>query len=163
MNGGDEDVSARSAVAAEFKASSRMLWLVAAGTVRDASLAEDVVQEAAVVALSKSDQFRPVTNQAAWIIQIVRNVAHEREAFVQRFSREPSLRAGVERQGMIDDALKRLFMPPPNVQGALEGLATLIDSAQIATSAAPSAPRQRWSRVQPARGKRRNNAIGAKV
>jgi len=129
----------------------------------DRELAEDVVQEAAVVALGKSDQFRPVRNQAAWIIQIVRKVAREREAFVKRLSREPSLRADVERQGMIDDALKRLFMPLPKVQGALEGLATLIDSAQIATSAAPSAPRQRWSRVQPAREKRRNNAIEAKV
>ena len=116
-----------------------------------------------MVALSKSDQFRPVTNQAAWIIQIVRNVAHEREAFVQRLSREPSLPAEVEQQGMIDDALKRLFMPLPKVQGALERLATLIDSAQVAASAAPSAPRQRWSRVQPARGKRWNNAIEAKV
>ncbi len=65
----------------------------------------------------------------------------EREAFVQRLSREPSLRAGVERQGMIDDALKRLFIPPPNVQGARERLATLIDPAQVETSA----PKQRWS------------------
>lgn len=78
MIDGDEDVSARSAVAAEFKASSRVLWLVAAGIVRDASLAEDVVQEAAIVALGKSDQFRPGTNLTAWIIQIVRNVARNR-------------------------------------------------------------------------------------
>ncbi len=69
----------------------------------------------------------------------------EREAFVQRLSREPSLRAGVERQGMIDDSLKRLFMPPSNVQGAQERRAALIDSAQVAGSAAPSAAKRRWS------------------
>lgn len=69
---------------------------------------------------------------------------HEQEAFVQRLSREPSLGVEVERQGMIDDALKRLFMPP-NIQGALERLTTLIDSAQVATAVAPSAKKQRWS------------------
>ncbi len=71
--------------------------------------------------------------------------SRERTAFVQLLSREPRLRAEVERQGMIDDALTRLFMPPSHVQGALERLTTLGDSAQLAASDAPSAKKQRWS------------------
>lgn len=65
-------------LAVEFQASARMLWLVAVGIVQDAALAEDVVQEAAVVALGKLDQFQPETNLTAWIAQIVRHLAMNR-------------------------------------------------------------------------------------
>ena len=63
---------------AHFRSSFRVLWLIAAGIVGDASLAEDVVQEAALVALNKLDQYRPGSNFAAWAGQIVRNVAFNR-------------------------------------------------------------------------------------
>jgi RNA polymerase sigma-70 factor (ECF subfamily) len=62
----------------EFQAAARTLWLIAVGVVRDAATAEDVVQEAAVIALEKLDQFRPETNFTAWCGQIVRNVALNR-------------------------------------------------------------------------------------
>lgn len=52
-----------------------MLWLVAVGIVGDATQADDVVQEAAVVAFRKFDQFTPGTNFAAWMAQTVRFVA----------------------------------------------------------------------------------------
>lgn len=62
-------------LAEEFQASARLLWLVAVGIVQDAALAEDVVQDAGVVALGKLDQFQPDTNLTAWIAQIVRHLA----------------------------------------------------------------------------------------
>ncbi len=70
---------ARSAAEAEFvrefQASYRILWLIAAGATRSRSLADDVVQEAAVVALDKLDQFTPGSNFTAWMGQIIRNIS----------------------------------------------------------------------------------------
>src|SRR3989304_6091403 len=64
--------------AAQFQASFRVLWLTAVGIIGDASLAEDVVQEAAIIAPGKLDQFRAGTNFTSWTGQIVRNVALNR-------------------------------------------------------------------------------------
>jgi len=61
--------------AARFQESSRVLWLVAAGMSGDRSLADDILQEAAVVALQKLDQYRPGTNFTAWMSSVVRYVA----------------------------------------------------------------------------------------
>jgi RNA polymerase sigma-70 factor (ECF subfamily) len=61
--------------AAQFRASSHVLWLIAVGIVGDASAAEDVLQDAAIVALRKLDQFQPGTSFRAWVGTIVRNVA----------------------------------------------------------------------------------------
>ncbi len=47
---------------------------MAYGLVQNAALADDVVQEAALVALSKLDQFRPGSDFAAWMARIVRYV-----------------------------------------------------------------------------------------
>ncbi|MEP0843102.1 MAG: RNA polymerase sigma factor [Phycisphaerae bacterium] len=73
-----------------------MLWLIAVGIVGDRARAEDVVQEAAIVALGKLEQFQAGTNFTAWMGQIVRFVAlnharkeqkaslvHDREALEQ--------------------------------------------------------------------------------
>jgi RNA polymerase sigma-70 factor (ECF subfamily) len=62
----------------EFRDSFRALWLTAVSIVQDPALADDVVQEAAVVALNKLDQFRRGTSFKAWAGQIVRNVAMNR-------------------------------------------------------------------------------------
>lgn len=57
-----------------FAASFRALWLIAYGVVQDRTLAEDVVQEAAVIALSKMQDFRPGSNFTAWMAKIVQFV-----------------------------------------------------------------------------------------
>lgn len=51
------------------------MWLIAVGIVHDAALAEDVVQEAAIIAYRKFGQFKPGTNFTAWMAQTVRYVA----------------------------------------------------------------------------------------
>ncbi len=61
--------------AARFEASARALWCIAAAVLADRSRAQDVVQEAAVIALGKLATFDPATNFAAWMGQIVRFVA----------------------------------------------------------------------------------------
>lgn len=55
--------------------SFRLFWLMAVGIVGDHALAEDVVQEASIIALGKLDQFQKGTNFRAWMGQIVRFVA----------------------------------------------------------------------------------------
>jgi len=62
----------RTEFAALFTGSYRKLWLVAAGMLADRTGADDVVQEAAVVALEKLEQFQPNTNFTAWMAKIVR-------------------------------------------------------------------------------------------
>jgi RNA polymerase sigma-70 factor (ECF subfamily) len=61
--------------AAEYERAYRVLWVVAAGVLGRSAGAEDVVQEAAVLALGKLDQFQPGTHFAAWMAQMVRYVA----------------------------------------------------------------------------------------
>lgn len=53
----------------------RALWCIAAAIVRDRDLAYDVVQEAAVIAMGKLQEFDPATSFPAWCGQIVRFVA----------------------------------------------------------------------------------------
>lgn len=63
------------AFAAEFERFYRIFWLVAAGVVGDPWQADDVVQDAALTALGKLEQFRLGTNFKAWMCQMVRFVA----------------------------------------------------------------------------------------
>ncbi len=58
-----------------FKASAKALWCIAAAIVKDRSLAHDIVQEAAVVAMGKMSEFDRNTSFAAWAGQIVRFTA----------------------------------------------------------------------------------------
>ena len=73
-----------------FRRSYRAFWLIAHGVVRDRELAEDVLQEAAIAALSKRDRFRKGTNFQAWIGQFVRHIAMNR-ARRERRSRSNSV------------------------------------------------------------------------
>jgi RNA polymerase sigma-70 factor, ECF subfamily len=61
--------------AAEFQGCHRLLWTIAAGIVGRSAAADDVVQEAALLALEKLDQFQPGSNFRAWMAQMVRFVA----------------------------------------------------------------------------------------
>lgn len=58
-----------------FQAHHRALWCIAAAIVRDRDLAHDVVQESAVIALGKLNEFDPATSFPAWCGQVVRFVA----------------------------------------------------------------------------------------
>src|SRR5262245_22998082 len=71
-----------------LKDSFRVLWLIAVGITRDATAAEDVVQDAAMVALGKLDDFDRTTNFTAWMGQTVRFVAynHTRKEIRRRAS-----------------------------------------------------------------------------
>lgn len=58
-----------------FQDSARKLWCLAAAVTGDRSVAEDVLQDAALVGLQKLDSFRPGTRFDAWMAQIVRYTA----------------------------------------------------------------------------------------
>jgi RNA polymerase sigma-70 factor, ECF subfamily len=58
-----------------FEQSYRVLWTLAASVLGERAQAEDVLQEAALIALSKLEQFEPGTSFSAWMGQVVRYVA----------------------------------------------------------------------------------------
>ena len=58
-----------------FAAHHKALWAIAVGIVSDRTLAHDIVQEAAVIALGKKHEFAPRTSFVAWAGQIVRFVS----------------------------------------------------------------------------------------
>lgn len=58
-----------------YEESARVLWTLAAAELGDRSHAHDVVQEAALIGLSKLDQFVPGTSFRAWLGRIVTFVA----------------------------------------------------------------------------------------
>lgn len=61
--------------AARFQAAYGRLVVIAAAVAGDAGAAEDVVQEAALIAVRKQGEFTHGTNFAAWMAEIVRNCA----------------------------------------------------------------------------------------
>ena len=71
---GPHIAGARFDFAVEYERAYRVLWTVAAGVLGGPTGAEDLVQEAACLALAKQDQFAPGTNFAAWMAQMVRFV-----------------------------------------------------------------------------------------
>jgi RNA polymerase sigma-70 factor (ECF subfamily) len=58
-----------------YAAAAPNLWALAAAILGDRVGAEDVLQEAALIALAKLDQFEPGTSFTAWMGRIVRFVA----------------------------------------------------------------------------------------
>lgn len=82
-----------------FAGSSRALWCVAVGVCGDRSAAEDLVQEAAAVALTKLHEFDAATSFLAWMSQIVRflGMNERRKASRQRDAQQrPDLIRAVE-------------------------------------------------------------------
>lgn len=59
----------------ELRAQAGRLWTLAVGILGDPTEAEDVVQEAALLALSKLSEFDARTSFGAWLSTFVRNVA----------------------------------------------------------------------------------------
>jgi len=70
--------------AARYRDASHTLWCIAASVLGRRTGASDVLQEAALIALSKIDDFDPDTNFVAWMGRIVRNVAHNHRRKQQR-------------------------------------------------------------------------------
>jgi RNA polymerase sigma-70 factor (ECF subfamily) len=58
-----------------LEAAAPVLWTIAAAVLGDRGRAEDVLQEATMIALDKLERFDPTTSFAAWMGAIVRNVA----------------------------------------------------------------------------------------
>lgn len=75
--------------AASFARESRTLWCLAASVLGRSAGADDVLQEAAIVALSKLAQFEPGTNFVAWTGRIVRFVAHNQRRKEARATPDP--------------------------------------------------------------------------
>jgi len=71
----------------EFQRAFRSVWLTAAGLVENRADADDVVQEAALLAAQKFDQFRPDSNFTAWLAQFVRFVASNQRRKQRREAR----------------------------------------------------------------------------
>lgn len=80
---------------AEFRRAHSSLWVIAAGIVLDRADADDVLQEAAIVAVRKLDSFTPGSNFRAWMAQIVRNIALNFRRRDQRLARRIGARADV--------------------------------------------------------------------
>lgn len=65
----------REAFGERFLAARRKLWWVAVSVLGRREQVDDVLQEAALVALRKLDEFDPATSFEAWMAQIVRFIA----------------------------------------------------------------------------------------
>jgi RNA polymerase sigma-70 factor (ECF subfamily) len=61
--------------AAQYQQAYQRLTLVAVGVTGERSSAEDIVQEAAIIAFEKIEQFERGTNFSAWLAEIVRRCA----------------------------------------------------------------------------------------
>ena len=62
------------------------LWYIAAGLCGDRALADDIIQEAALAALKRIQDFRPGTSFSAWIATFIKHIAqnHNRKTFRQQ-------------------------------------------------------------------------------
>ncbi|MHC4990588.1 MAG: RNA polymerase sigma factor [Planctomycetota bacterium] len=92
-----------------FSANFQPLWCVAAAVLCDRSLADDVLQEAALIGLQKLDRFEAGTSFRAWMSQIVRNVARNtgRRRVRGPVSASEALASEVDERprGCVDEAL----------------------------------------------------------
>ena len=91
--------------AARFQEASRVLWTIAAGVLGSPSEAEDVLQEAAVMALGKLERFDSDTNFTAWMGSFVRNVALNQARKTRR--RGTVVVDGNTIDGLDDEAVRR--------------------------------------------------------
>ena len=75
LAGTDPSVLAPDELASGFMAASRTLWCVAAAVLGRREGADDVLQDAVMIALEKRTSFDRDTNLVAWLAKIVRYVA----------------------------------------------------------------------------------------
>jgi RNA polymerase sigma-70 factor (ECF subfamily) len=104
-----------------FERHAPALWSLAAAILSDRSQADDVLQEACVIALQKLDSFRPGTHFQAWMGQVVRYVALN-----QQRKRAPVPMASLAQQGLDpDDQAEWRLAPTEALEGALAELVEL--------------------------------------
>lgn len=105
---------------AAYKASAKALWCIAVAIVKDRSLAHDIVQESALIALGKLSEFDRTTSFAAWAGQIVRFTALNE---LRKKGRAP---ASVETSPITSGA--RIDAPPAHEAELRARLASSVDS-----------------------------------
>lgn len=86
--------------ARRFEAASRVLWTIAAGTLGGPGEAEDVVQEACLLALEKLSTYRRDDHFVAWAGRFVRNAARNH---VRKRSRRATYPTAPEELGLLAD------------------------------------------------------------
>lgn len=96
----------RQEFAKQYTAIFRRLWLLAVGIVGDRAEAEDIVQEAAVIAFQKRSSFKLGTSFGAWVARIVRLCAanHNRK----RFGRQTQTADPASLDEHIDSSAKKM-------------------------------------------------------
>jgi RNA polymerase sigma-70 factor (ECF subfamily) len=96
------------------------LWCIAAAIVVDRALADDVLQEAAMIALGKLSQFDARTSFTAWMAQIVRFVALNHARSRQRQAAAPLESAEYQRgTSMRPDSPPTVSSTPISSRGSL--------------------------------------------
>jgi RNA polymerase sigma-70 factor (ECF subfamily) len=89
-------VLSRADFARHFEASSRALWCVAAGLIGDRAEAEDMVQQAALIALERLDDFDARGSFLAWMVKIVKYTALNERRKRQRRRTSPTDPVGID-------------------------------------------------------------------
>jgi RNA polymerase sigma-70 factor, ECF subfamily len=91
---GPTSVAARLDFVAHYRQAYPRLLVVAASVTGERNSAEDIVQEAAIIAFEKIQQFSPGSNFAAWMAEIVRRCAlnHRRKTQQRRtYAADPAV------------------------------------------------------------------------
>ncbi|MEX2171235.1 MAG: RNA polymerase sigma factor [Pirellulales bacterium] len=90
--------------AAQYRQAFPRLRLIAAAIINDSAHAEDIVQEAALIAVSKAAQFRAGSSFSAWLAAIVRHCALNYRRKIQTrktFATDPTHLAQYEDQTVV--------------------------------------------------------------
>lgn len=130
-----------------FETARPQMWLIAAGVTGNRSEADDVLQDAAMIAMRKFATFEPGTNFNAWMAEVTRNTA--------RNARRKHLRAN-----RLTQSAARLFSPAQHTPTPLARRAKISSwrpSAHSKKSPAPVSSSAWWaaSPTNPSRSSRR--------
>lgn len=105
----------------QFKAAGGALWCIAVAVLGSRTDAEDVIQDAAAIGFTKLGAFDPATSFAAWMGEIVRNVARNH---ARKHDRR---RTSATDPAVIDAA--RPAAPPADPPSPLDAFAQMAEGA----------------------------------
>jgi len=103
---GPTSVADPQAFAAQYRQAYSRLMVVAASVTGERHSAEDIVQEAAIIAFEKIQQFSPGSNFAAWLAEIVRRCAlnHRRKTQQRRtYAADPAVLGQMNHDAAADE------------------------------------------------------------